>query len=58
MWDGNRNTRKSVDSKHTYVGVDHHKPTLNATVMDECENLINVKLGCEPDSLRAFSELL
>jgi len=30
-----KNIRKSVDIKHMYVGLDLHKATINATVMDE-----------------------
>ena len=38
-----------------YVGLDLHKATINAAVMDE--NVLNdVKIKSEPDSLRDFSD--
>jgi len=40
-----------------YVGLDLHKATINATVMDENGTVLNeVKIKSEPDSLRDFSE--
>ncbi len=38
-----------------YVGLDLHKATINATVMDENSNVLNeVKIKSEPDSLKNF----
>jgi len=52
-----KNIRKSVDIKHMYVGLDLHKATINATVMDENGTVLNeVKIKSEPDSLRNFSD--
>ena len=52
-----KDIRKSVDIKHMYVGLDLHKATINATVMDENGTLLNeVKIKSEPDSLRNFSD--
>jgi transposase len=56
---GNKDIRKSGDSKHMFVGIDLHKLTLNAAVMDENGKVLNeVKMKSEPDSLRDFSESL
>ena len=52
-----KNIRKSVDIKHMYVGLDLHKATINAVVMDEYGTVLNeVKIKSEPDSLRNFSD--
>ena len=52
-----KNIRKSVDITHMYVGLDLHKATINATVMDENGTVLNeVKIKSEPDSLRNFSD--
>jgi len=52
-----KDIRKSVDIKHMYVGLDLHKATINATVMDENGTVLNeVKIKSEPDSLRNFSD--
>ena len=40
-----------------YVGLDLHKATINAAVMDENGTVLNeVKIKSEPDSLRNFSD--
>ena len=42
--------KKSVDIKHMYVGLDLHKATINATVMDENGTVLNeVKIKCTMD---------
>ena len=47
-----KDIRKSVDITHMYVGLDLHKATINATVMDENGNVLNeVKIKCTMDSL-------
>ena len=47
-----KDIRKSVDIKHMYVGLDLHKATINAVVMDENGSVLNeVKIKSEPDSL-------
>jgi hypothetical protein len=47
-----KDIRKSVDIKHMYVGLDLHKATINATLMDENGTVLNeVKIKSEPDSL-------
>ena len=52
-----KDIRKSVDIKHMYVGLDLHKATINAVVMDENGTVLNeVKIKSEPDSLRNFSD--
>ena len=52
-----KDIRKSVDITHMYVGLDLHKATINATVMDENDSVLNeVKIKSEPDSLRNFSD--
>jgi len=52
-----KNIRKSVEIKHMYVGLDLHKATINATVMDENGTVLHeVKIKSEPDSLRNFSD--
>jgi len=52
-----KDIRKSVDITHMYVGSDLHKATINATVMDENDSVLNeVKIKSEPDSLRNFSD--
>ena len=44
--------RKSVDITHMYVGLDLHKATINAVVMDENGTVLNeVKIKSETDSL-------
>jgi len=45
-----KDIRKSVDIKHMYVGLDLHKATINATVMDENGTVLKevreyIKLG-------------
>ena len=46
-----KNIRKSVDITHMYVGLDLHKATINAVVMDEYGTVLNeVKIKSEPDS--------
>jgi len=52
-----KDIRKSVEIKHMYVGLDLHKATINATVMDENGSVLHeVKIKSEPDSLRNFSD--
>ena len=47
-----KDIRKSVDIIHMYVGLDLHKATINAAVMDENGTVLNeVKIKSEPDSL-------
>ena len=36
-----KNSMKSVDIKHMYVGLGLHKATINATEMDENGNVLN-----------------
>ena len=51
-----KDIRKSVNITHMYVGLDLHKATINAAVMDEYGTVLNeVKIKSEPDSLRNFS---
>ena len=52
-----KDIRKSVDITHMYVGLDLHKATINAAVMDENGTVLKeVKIKSEPDSLRDFSD--
>jgi len=45
-----KNIRKLVDIKHMCVGLDLHKATINATVMDENGTVLNeVKIKCTMD---------
>jgi len=47
-----KDIRKSVDITHMYVGLDLHKSTINAAVMDENGTVLNeVKIKSEPDNL-------
>ena len=48
--------RKSVDIKHMYVGLDLHKATINATVMDENGTVLKEVKIKSADSLRNFSD--
>ncbi|MGC8614116.1 MAG: IS110 family transposase, partial [Conexivisphaera sp.] len=42
-----------------FVGIDLHKSTFNAAVVDDDGNLLRETKGrCEPDELRRFSESL
>jgi len=50
-----KDIRKSVDIIHMYVGLDLHKATINAAVMDEYGTVLReVKIRSEPESLREF----
>ncbi|MFP3222775.1 MAG: hypothetical protein RXR21_03790 [Nitrososphaeria archaeon] len=51
-----KNIRKSVGIKHMYVGLDLHKSTINATVMDENGTVLNEVKIKSADSLRNFSD--
>ena len=51
-----KNIRKSVDIKHMYVGLDLHKATINATVMDENGTVLNEVKIKSTNSLRNFSD--
>ena len=47
-----KDIRKSVDITHMYVGLDLHKATINAVVMDENGTVLNeVKIKCTMDLL-------
>jgi len=50
---------ESGDNGHMFVGIDLHKSTFNAAVVDDDGNLLGETKGrCEPDELRRFSESL
>jgi hypothetical protein len=51
-----KDIRKSVDIKHMYVGLDLHKATINATVMDENGTVLNEVKIKSANSLRNFSD--
>ena len=51
-----KDIRKSVDTKHMYVGLDLHKATINATVMDESGTVLNEVKIKSADILRNFSD--
>ena len=51
-----KDIRKSVDIKHMYVGLDLHKATINATVMDENGSVLKEVKIKSANSLRDFSD--
>jgi transposase len=51
-----KDIRKSVNIKHMYVGLDLHKVTINATVMDENGNVLNEVKIKSANSLRNCSD--
>ena len=51
-----KNIRKSVDITHMYVGLDLHKATINAAVMDQNGTVLNEVKIKSANSLRNFSD--